>query len=176
MRSFGKSLALLGAVGLFAVAAPAYAGCGDATVSKMSGWQTQGNHDNSFDESIVGMWNVQFLVGGNVIDFGYQQWHGDGTEFMNSGGRSPATQNFCMGVWQRTAPNHYKLNHWALTYDSTGTFTGRANIREDVALGNGGATFSGSFTIDIYDPKNVHVAQVAAGTIKGTRITVNSGI
>jgi hypothetical protein len=63
--------------------------------------------------TIVGMWNIQFVSQGNTahnppipdgaqIDFGYSQWHSDGTEFMNSGGHAPATQNFCLGVWVRT--------------------------------------------------------------------------
>jgi hypothetical protein len=59
--------------------------------------------------SIVGMWDTQFISEGNttltppipdgaVIDFGYVQWHGEGTELFNSGSRAPATQNFCMGA------------------------------------------------------------------------------
>ncbi len=64
------------------------------------------------DATIVGMWKVQFISMGNTdrnppipdgasIDFGYVQWHSDGTEMMNSGTHAPSTQNFCMGVWRR---------------------------------------------------------------------------
>ena len=51
--------------------------------------------DNDQDP-VVGMWKVQFLVNGGVLDFGYSQWHGDGTEILNSGARAPATENFCL--------------------------------------------------------------------------------
>ena len=33
------------------------------------------------DGSIVGMWHVNYLVGGNVAFQSFQQWHIDGTEF-----------------------------------------------------------------------------------------------
>src|SRR5580704_2977875 len=32
------------------------------------------------------------------LQFGYAQFHSDGTEFYNSGGFAPATQNYCLGV------------------------------------------------------------------------------
>ncbi|MGA2560338.1 MAG: hypothetical protein ABSF17_11725 [Terracidiphilus sp.] len=57
--------------------------------------------------SIVGMWHVHFVAQGNSgipdgteIDAGYSQWHSDGTEIMNSGGRNPNTGAFCLGVWE----------------------------------------------------------------------------
>jgi hypothetical protein len=67
----------------------------------------------SASPSIVGLWSFQFISKGNAagtpsipdgaqVDFGYSQWHSDGTELLNSGSRAPATENFCMGVWQKT--------------------------------------------------------------------------
>jgi len=59
--------------------------------------------DRESDLAIVGFWKVTFVAQGNpgipdgaVIDFGYAQWHGDGTEILNSS-RPPATGNFCLG-------------------------------------------------------------------------------
>ena len=91
--------------------------------------------------SIVGMWSFQFIAQGNVnhtpaipdgamVDFGYTQWHSDETEITNSGGRSPAVENFCLGVWGKTGFNTYELNHFAFNYDgATGSMTGLLQVR-----------------------------------------------
>ena len=135
--------------------------------------------------SIVGMWKVQFASKGNlthnppipdgaVVDFGYSQWHSDGTEILNSGGRAPATENFCLGVWGKTGFNTYTLNHFALSYDAvTGALNANVNIREDVALSPSGSKYTGSFTIDVFDPKGNHIDHVG-GQITGMRLTVDS--
>jgi len=177
------SLTLLTAAASFAIAAPAHAACGDGALSKSSAWQdphiglTLIDSDNE-GGSIVGMWNVQFQGSGGFTDFGYQQWHSDGTEFMNSGGRPPAIQNYCLGVWQRSGPNRYRLNHWALNYEPDGTWAGRVNIREEVTVASNGQSFTGTFTIDVYDPQNNHVGPSpdVSGTVSGTRVTINTGI
>jgi hypothetical protein len=133
----------------------------------------------------VGMWSVRYLAQGNstrnpaipdgaVVDFGYSQWHGDGTEILNSGGHSPATENFCLGVWGQTGYLTYELNHFALSYDLTSqNLAAYVNIREQIALSPSGDMYSGTFTIDVYDPKGNHVDHIA-GNITGQRITVDS--
>jgi hypothetical protein len=177
--TFGRSLTILGALGSFAAAAPAYAGCADNAAAKPAAWQGDGNgfqrqgEFNAF--SIVGMWSVQFFVGTQMIDFGYAQWHSDGTEIMNSGGRAPVTQNFCLGVWAQTGHAKYKLNHWALSYDTSGRLNARVNIREEVTVEDDGQMYSGPFTIDVYDPTNGTNLQHVAGRVTGKRMTVNSG-
>jgi hypothetical protein len=135
--------------------------------------------------SIVGMWSIQFISEGNtahspgipdgaVIDFGYVQWHSDGTELMNSGGRAPATENFCMGVWQQTGPSTYVLNHFALSYDATtGLLNGKANIAETITLSPGGTKYSGTFTITEFDTNGNEVDSVT-GQIAADRITVDT--
>ena len=129
------------------------------------------------NDPIVGMWNVQFTSGGTTIDFGYSQWHSDGTEIMNSGGHTPATQNFCLGVWARTGHNSYQVNHFALSYIPSpdppyGTLAATVNIREYVTLDRSGDTFTGTFTIDV-TPASGPAPPQLAGTITGQRITVN---
>ncbi len=135
--------------------------------------------------SIVGMWNVQFISKGNttrnppipdgaLVDFGYNQWHSDGTEILNSGGHAPATENFCMGVWGQTGFLAFEVNHFALSYDATtGDLAANVNIREQVTLSPSGDMYSGTFTIDVYDPKGNHVDHIA-GTVNGTRITLDT--
>src|ERR1700761_7852222 len=114
--------------------------------------------------SIVGMWKTQFLSMGNTnhtpsiadgaqLDFGYSQWHSDGTELYNAGTRPPATQSFCMGVWVETGPGTYQVNHFAITYDATGVYNGLRNFIETITLSPGGTMYSGTMIINVYDTK-----------------------
>lgn len=175
-------LAVLGAL---AIAPAAWAGCGDGVLKAPASWQAAPRDAANpllirvadlpaHAPSIVGMWSVTFTAGGNMIDFGYAVWHADGTEFMNSGGRAPATQNFCLGVWNQTSLLGYRLNHYALSYDQvTGALNAKVNIKENVVLDPRGNSFGGTFTIDAYDPKNGTLLQHVGGTITGQRVTVN---
>jgi hypothetical protein len=135
--------------------------------------------------SIVGMWRIQFLSLGNTahtppipdgaqIDFGYTQWHSDGTELMNSGGHAANTGNFCTGVWVRSGYFTYELNHFALSYDPTsGNLTAKVNIREQVTLDPSGNEFSGTFVINGYNPTTGVQVDHVVGTISARRITVD---
>jgi hypothetical protein len=132
------------------------------------------------------MWSFQFVSKGNtthnptipdgaVLDFGYVQWHIDGTEIMNSGGRPPATENFCLGTWQKTGQNTYQLTHFALSYDAaSGNLNGKVVIQEQVTVSPGGTKYTGTFTIDVYDPKTGAPVDHVAGTVAATRLTVDS--
>jgi hypothetical protein len=136
--------------------------------------------------SIVGMWNITFASLGNTghnpsipdgatIDFGYSQWHSDGTEIMNSGGHSPATQNFCLGVWARTGFASYQLNHFALSYDlTTGVLNGKVQIQETIALSADGNSLTGTFAIDVYDPTGAMKVDHVQGTVTAKRVTVTT--
>lgn len=130
--------------------------------------------DTENNHTIVGLWSFRMTVGGQTADFGYQTWHSDGTELMNSGGRAPATENFCMGVWRQNGP-HYHLNHVALSYDpGTGQINARVNIKEDVMLDPSGMSFSGTFSLDVYDPSGTtKVAPTTTGNITAQRIRAN---
>ena len=130
---------------------------------------------------IVGFWHVTFISkgtgfipDGTVVDMGFSQWHSDGTEILNSS-RPPATSNFCLGVWEKTGPSTYKLNHFALSSDLNGNMVGPANIRENVTLGPQGTTYSGTFSVDQYDTSgNLFVHLV--GEVKATRVTVDTKV
>src|SRR6266699_5099090 len=130
-------------------------------------------------EPIVGFWKVTFtsegtpgIPDGTVIDQAYSQWHSDGTEIMNSS-RPPVTQSFCLGVWKKVGGLHYKLNHFAKSFDPNSNPVGPAVIREDVVLSPGGKSFVGSFTIDQYDGAGNTLIHIT-GDLTGTRITVDS--
>ncbi len=100
--------------------------------------------------SIVGFWKVQLVLDdGTVFDDGYATWHSDGTELP------------------------YKLNHFALSWDSTGTvFVGPANIRETITVDPSGKTYRGLFALDQFDT-NGNVLAHFAGKVIGLRITAD---
>jgi hypothetical protein len=137
--------------------------------------------------SIVGMWYVKFVSQGNtthspaipdgaILDFGFNQWHNDGTEILNSGAHAPATENFCLGVWGQTGFLTYELNHFALSYDATtGALANVVNIREQDTLSPSGDSYTGTFTLDIYDTKGNKVDHLG-GNMLATRVTVDSPV
>lgn len=135
--------------------------------------------------SIVGLWKTQLLSQGNtmhnppipdgaLIDFGYTQWHSDGTEILNSGGHSPASENFCLGVWGQTGYLTYELNHFPISYNATsGALTNYINLHEQDTLSPSGDSYTGTFTLDVYDTMGNHVDHLA-GNVAATRLTVDS--
>jgi hypothetical protein len=133
--------------------------------------------------SIVGMWQVQLISKGNaghnpsipdgaLIDFGYTQWHSDGTEIQNSAGVPGG--GFCLGVWGQTGFLTFELNHFPIAFSpTTGAVANYINIRQQNTLSPSGDSYTGTFTEDIYDPKGNHVDHLA-GTVAATRMTVDS--
>jgi len=135
---------------------------------------------DSGNASIVGLWNFTFVSEGNpgipdgtVLDTGYVAWHSDGTEITNSGARAPMTGNFCMGAWKQTKHSTFKLNHFGLSWDPTGTvFIGPANLRSEVVVARDQESYSGTFTIDQYDT-NGNLLVHLAGNVAAQRVTVD---
>jgi len=132
-------------------------------------------------QRIVGFWKASFvsegstgIPDGTVVDSPFVQWYSDGTEIMNSS-RVPATGDFCMGVWHKTGKFTYELNHFALAFDTSNNFVGPAQIRENITLDKKGNNYSGTFTIDQYNPAGTLLAEVK-GNITATRITVDTTI
>lgn len=65
---------------------------------------------------IVGQWQVLMTAfpgtaGEFIFDFGFQQFHADGTELMISGGVPPTIGNVCIGAWERDAGGVVRLRH-----------------------------------------------------------------
>ena len=122
---------------------------------------------------ITGFWKVQLsLPDGTVIDQGYTQWHADGTEILNSS-RPPISGNFCMGVWKRTGRSTYKLNHFAMEWDPSGTtFIGPLNLKEEITLDRSHNSYAGTFTVDQYDI-NGNIIGHGAGNVTAQRITAD---
>ena len=139
---------------------------------------------------IVGMWKFVFASEGNNVapffipdgaplDTGFTQWHGDGTEIMNSS-RDPATSSFCLGTWTALGDRSYKLSHFALSWDNThqfctppsgatSCFVGPTYIHEEVVVDPHGDTYAGTVTIDQYDTAK-HLIFHLAGKVTAERI------
>lgn len=156
---------------------------------------TVSDNEGSRGAPIVGMWKITLVSDGTaypapipagaVVDFGTQQWHSDGTEFLISGGRAPSTGDVCMGVWEQSGPRTYRLKHIALAYVSSDTppplggpvvpaaFLGPAIIREVVTVNSSRDGFEGTFTLDQYAKDETTLLQHIAGKVVGTRVTVD---
>lgn len=140
-------------------------------------------------DPIVGMWHVTFTAEGNnpgppdntPIDNALVTWHADGTELMNSA-RPPQDGDFCMGVWERSGRDQYRLNHFAwLANDTTnapsgiGNPTGPTRIFERITLSPDGNHYTGKFTLDAFDTNGNRLAHIV-GTIAATRITLHTTV
>lgn len=161
------------------------AGCGYfqgqklAPSIKPASLQLLSDHDSD-SAAIVGLWKFTFVSEGNpgipdgtVLDAGYVAWHSDGTEITNSGMRPPITGNFCMGVWKQTKHSTFKLNHFGLSWDPTGTtFIGPANLRALVVVARDRLSYTGSFTVDQYDTNGNLLVHVN-GNVSAERITAD---
>lgn len=142
---------------------------------------------DSDDDSIVGMWHAVLTAKGNgaalpdgtPLDNSVVIWHSDKTETMVSS-RPPQDGNVCMGVWEKTGRNRFKLNHigWA-GYDTTnapegiGNPTGPGQILEDVVVSLDGKHFAGTVILISHDLSGNVTARIT-GVIAATRITINT--
>ena len=142
---------------------------------------------DSDDDSIVGLWHAVFTAKGNgaalpdgtPIDNSLVAWHGDKTETMISS-RPPQDGDVCLGVWEKTGRNRFKLNHigWG-GYDTTnapegiGNPSGPTQILEDVVVSSDGKRFAGTFILTAHDLSGNITARIT-GVIAGTRITTNT--
>jgi hypothetical protein len=183
----GLFVGMAALAGVAAIAPAAWAGCGEGAVKQPSVWQaTPASEAKSllthtdFERAdfgrapIVGLWSFSLVAGGQLNDWGYTEWHSDGTEITHSGGHSPASGNFCLGVWRQTGPNTFHLKHFPLGYDpATGLLAVKVILTEDVTVDGSGNNFAGPFTVDIYDPTGTHLLQHVAGTATGHRVEPN---
>ncbi|HME09450.1 MAG TPA: hypothetical protein VKG25_20490 [Bryobacteraceae bacterium] len=206
MKTISPAITMTLAVGILVTmfGSQAVAGCGDLSSLqgpfRMASTQVQAKalaaqtadvkpdqRGGTQGASIVGMWQFQLISKGNeshnppipdgaLLDFGFTHWHSDGTELIESGGHSPASSNFCLGVWGQTGFLAYEINHFPIAYDpTTGQIANYINLREQVTLSPSGDSFSGTLTEDVYDPMGKHLDSVA-GTVVASRITLDSTI
>lgn len=119
--------------------------------------------------SIVGLWHIRFVVGSDTIQEAFQVWNLGGTEVHNPN-VDPRGGSVCLGAWKESVRRAFRLTHRVWNYNSTGTFMGTINLSETVTVGSGGATQSGTFTLDFYDPAGNFLFEVP-GNVVGERIS-----
>lgn len=178
-----RSLINLAACTVLAIglSASAVASCGDslaamasakAILSPSIGHQLTAASapDSSTHSSIVGLWYIQFVVGGQTIQEAFQNWNLGGTEVHNPN-VDPRSGNVCLGTWVRAPGGAFKLAHRVWSYDTNGNFLGTIQLSETVHLTQNCNEQTGSFKLDFYDPSGNFVTEVA-GNVTGQRITV----
>jgi len=141
-----------------------------------------GDDAASFQPSMVGTWKEHWISEGSdgipdgtEIDAGYAQWHSDGTEINISGLRAPMTGDVCLGEWIKTGARTYRMNHFGISYDSTGqNLVGPARIQQWLTLDAKGDATTGKFTIDQWDESGNLLAHIQ-GNVIGTRVTMDTG-
>jgi hypothetical protein len=194
-----KIVPALSALALAAMVAPAaHAGCGlYSPVPHVSSWQPQiassrlvlaaltldDEAATQHGPSIVGTWKEKWIsegtegiTDGTEVDAVYAQWHSDGTEINVSGLRAPITGDVCLGEWIKTGARTYQLNHFGISYDSTGVnLVGPARIQQWLTLDPKGDSTSGKFTIDQYDEAGNLLGPHVQGNVIGTRVTMETG-
>jgi hypothetical protein len=134
------------------------------------------------EPSIVGTWKEHWfsegtdgIPDGTEVDANYAQWHSDGTEMQVSGMRAPLTGDVCLGEWVKTGARTYQLNHFGVSYDSTGqNLVGPARIQQWITLDPKGNSTSGKFVIDQWDEAGNLLAHIQ-GKVVGIRVTMDTG-
>lgn len=136
------------------------------------------NYGFEADPGIVGLWQFKFYVGTNLVDWGTQAWHSDGTELMFSGGQNPETGDVCQGAWRQIGRSTFALNHIAMSWGQPGgPFGVRVHFHVTVNLNNSGTAFTGHFTQQAYavssaDPfaETSPLGPLVTGTVVATRV------
>jgi hypothetical protein len=183
---FTQRIATLACVALFAAIGPAArAQCSSMSPKTAIAWQNVAPAAPALtmtvpqpavdapasDPSLVGLWNVTFFSGGQVVDQAFEVFHSDNTEMMVDTA-PPASDNVCVGVWAGTSRLTYKLNHPSWTFDDQGNLNGTATIKVNLALSPAGTTFAGTFTVDVFDLHGNNLEHLT-GTVSAKRITAN---
>ena len=139
-----------------------------------SGAQAYTISNVSFDENeaITGLWHLEFVAGGVVVDSAFETFMEDGNELMVDT-TAPSLGNVCNGVWVRSGPRAYKLKHPSFLFNTDGSVAGTAVFRTELKLPKkGNNTFTGQTVIEFYDTTG-HLLDRLAADVRATRITVD---
>jgi len=193
-----KIVLVLSGLALATIVVPyAHAGCGlYSPVRHAASWQPgiamprlvsaafiiNRDGDERSEPSMVGTWKEHWISEGSSgipdgteVDASYAQWHSDGTEINVSGLRAPLTGDVCLGEWIKTGARTYQMNHFGVSYDSTGlNIVGPARIQQSLTIDPKGNSTSGTFTVDQWDESGNLLAHIQ-GKVTGTRVTMETG-
>jgi hypothetical protein len=120
------------------------------------------------ENSIVGLWDVKFISGGQLYDEGFDQYHSDGLEIMNDI-TPPAAGNICLGVWS-AVHSEVKLKHPFWIFDANGNLIGRGVITEQITVAHN--SYTGTFTFQFRDLAGNPMSSMpdVSGTLQASRI------
>ena len=127
------------------------------------------------NQSIVGLWHVLLVSGGQPFDEGFDAWHSDGTEILvDNAPPQPANGAgaVCIGVFKKTGPNTFKLKHVFWIIDGNGNLAGNGVISEIVTVDAGANSYHGTFKEDAYDLSGNLIFEVT-GDLSADRITAD---
>ena len=128
------------------------------------------------DETIVGLWDVKYLIDGQLYDEVFDQFHADGNEVAIDI-VPPVTGNVCLGIWKRRAGRSFAVKHpfWIFDPVTNTVLIGRGLITMDIRLLRGANRFVGTFTITFRDLDDQPIPGFsdASGDIVGDRITID---
>ena len=109
---------------------------------------------------IVGQWQIVMTAFPGtsdefVFDFGFQQFHDDGTELLISGGVPPTIGNVCIGAWERDPGGVIHLRHmtwnWAGNEVPGDLPTGYFWLEVTVRTNSQGTAYAGTWRAASYD-------------------------
>ncbi|MGH6890354.1 MAG: hypothetical protein ACREHF_14355 [Rhizomicrobium sp.] len=162
------------AVALVAGVASAQASCGDYTILKNSQQHfirmpalPRISTMRPGGSSIVGMWQISYTSGGNLVYQAIEQWHSDRTEWEFAD-IPVLSGNVCMGVWSSEG-RRISLYHTGWTFDSSGNPYGTMQLTHKDKVARDGNSFSGTFDLKFFDGEGNLVSEVS-GDDNGTRI------
>ncbi len=97
---------------------------------------------------------------------------------MYSAGIDPATGDVCQGVWRKTGPSTYTLNHVAMGRAAPGApFGVRVHFHMLIKVAPSGESYSGTYRVALYsetpqDPFDESMGPFASGTgtLSATRV------
>lgn len=125
------------------------------------------------EPTIVGFWDVKFIVDNVTVDEGFDQFHADGLEILNDTS-PPPTGNVCLGVFEKTGGRSIKLKHPSWIFDTdNATLIGKATALADITVDQRGNTFTGTFTLKITDLFGNQIVPDITGQVTADRITPN---
>jgi hypothetical protein len=184
-RLFRGAPVALAAMGMLFAATNAVAACGDPSglkpgvalklpfLAQPSGGAEQALQTKAPDDdnSIVGLWYVNYTSGGEPLYESFDQWHSDGTELENPN-LAPATGPLCVGVWKQVGQRTFRLHHVGWNFDINGNSLGSFTLDETNTVSRNGLTYKGTFDLKFYDVDGNLVDEVT-GTQTATRISVS---
>ncbi len=128
---------------------------------------------SNFGGSIVGLWEIKFVIDGQLYDQVFDQFHADGNEVAIDI-VPPVTGNVCLGRWRQISGGRYHVNHpfWIFDPETNTALVGRGLITLHFRLAPRGNYLWGTFAIQFRDlnGKQLPGFEDVEGDIVGERI------